>query len=583
MFPVPGAYNPIDSLSQLYLDNDYIALNTEIETCEDLVQKMYYSNLLGKDKKHIEKLLSAITEINPPDDYISILLSKMRARIATLSYFERQENKTLELQRAFNMSPPERYKNAVSFLRMLFDSPAKNMQKMADVLTKHEKRYAFNNRTTYFDHPHIYLWELKAYAYDYYFFFKKNGVPLDYFSEPKEYFSYYLKALLCSYSPQRKNTDFLGIRAHTEECNYPISEVDLDMLVKFTSPKTLKSWLEKYSVQHLTIEDEIDVTQKFINLCASMSRFRIKYWTEQIHSFIMILCLTDLDEASICAIFKALAGVVTEAAMSAPVMAENSFDAIDLAINHMLVNGHCAERTLLLEALLTDEIFSLLIERKNSSFGHILRKFSDEISEEVKRRIRQHIDAIEDVAQKVKQLYFFRYFYTKEFCRSFFQEHFDYLSSEQCYSLLTGQFIPFEKKCWAKFISTLEKQDAARKAQPEMRTFPDWLMVTIEECMILKLLGFDIDLTSLEPYVHYSEHLSFMVNPEAFDYSQVKTENYMWQNLIYSKEYQPYFVKHKSEVLSDDLRKSFDLGIATEEQQKIVYGILLDQDELQRF
>ena len=257
--------------------------------------------------------------------------------------------------------------------------------------------------------------------------------------------------------------------------------------------------------------------------------------------------------------------------------------AIDLAINHMLVNGHCAERTLLLDALLTDEIFSLLIERKNSSFGHILRKFSDEISEEVKRRIRQHIDAIEDVAQKVKQLYFFRYFYTKEFCRSFFQEHFDYLSSEQCYSLLTGQFIPFEKKCWAKFISTLEKQDAARKAQPGMRTFPDWLMVTIEECMILKLLGFDIDLTSLEPYVHYSEHLSFMVNPEAFDYSQVKTENYMWQNLIYSKEYQPYFVKHKSEVLSDDLRKSFDLGIATEEQQKIVYGILLDQDELQRF
>lgn len=113
-----------------------------------------------------------------------------------------------------------------------------------------------------------------------------------------------------------------------------------------------------------------------------------------------------------------------------------------------------------------------------------------------------------------------------------------------------------------------------------MRTFPDWLMVTIEECMILKLLGFDIDLTSLEPYVHYSEHLSFMVNPEAFDYSQVKTENYMWQNLIYSKEYQPYFVKHKSEVLSDDLRKSFDLVIATEAQAKIVY-VFYCQDELQ--
>ena len=582
-FPVPNAYEPLDPLFQLYFDNDYIALNTELENCKDLVQKMYYSNVLGKDKKYVEMLLSTIEELKPPTDYVSVLLYKMRARIATLSHFERQESKTLELQRAFNTSPPEKYKNAVSFLRMLFDSPAKNMQKMEEILSTHEKRYAFNNRTTYFDHSHIGIWELKAFAYDYYFFFKENGIPLDYFSEPKEYLSYYLKALLCSYSPESRDSDILGIGAHKDERYYPIGEVDLDMLVKFTSPKTLKSWLEKYSVQKLKIEDCLDITQKFVNLCASLAHFRIRYWPEQVHCFAIILCLVDLGENSKCTIFKALAEVVAEAAKSAPVMAEEIFEAIDLAINHILVKGNCVERALLLDALLADEIYPVLIERKNSSFGRILRKFSNEISEEVKSRIRQHIDAIEDVAQKVKRLYFFRCFYTREFCRSFFQEHFDYLSSEQCYSLLTGQFIPFEKKCWAKFISTLEKQDAARKAQPGMRTFPDWLMVTIEECMILKLLGFDIDLTSLEPYVHYSEHLSFMVNPEAFAYSQVKTENYMWQNLIYSKEYQPYFVKHKSEVLSDDLRKSFDLGIATEEQQKIVYGILLDQDELQRF
>ena len=101
--------------------------------------------------------------------------------------------------------------------------------------------------------------------------------------------------------------------------------------------------------------------------------------------------------------------------------------------------------------------------------------------------------------------------------------------------------------------------------------------------MILKLLGFEIDLAALGPYAHYSEHLSFMLNPEAFDYSLVNTENYMWQNLIYSKEYQSYFIAHKSEVLSDDLRKIFDFGVASKDQQKIVYGILLDQEELQRF
>lgn len=188
--------------------------------------------MLGKDKKYVEMLLSTIEELKPPTDYVSVLLYKMRARIATLSHFERQESKTLELQRAFNTSPPEKYKNAVSFLRMLFDSPAKNMQKMEEILSTHEKRYAFNNRTTYFDHSHIGIWELKAFAYDYYFFFKENGIPLDYFSEPKEYLSYYLKALLCSYSPESRDSDILGIGAHKDERYYPIGEVDLDMLVK---------------------------------------------------------------------------------------------------------------------------------------------------------------------------------------------------------------------------------------------------------------------------------------------------------------------------------------------------------------
>ncbi len=57
----------------------------------------------------------------------------------------------------------------------------------------------------------------------------------------------------------------------------------------------------------------------------------------------------------------------------------------------------------------------------------------------------------------------------------------------------------------------------------------------------------------------------------------------MWQNLIYSKEYQPYFIAHKSDVLSEELRKNFKLGVATNDQQKIVYGILLEKGELQSF
>ena len=87
----------------------------------------------------------------------------------------------------------------------------------------------------------------------------------------------------------------------------------------------------------------------------------------------------------------------------------------------------------------------------------------------------------------------------------------------------------------------------------------------------------------LKPYVEYSEHLLFMLNLYEFDYSKVDISNYMWRNLIYSKEYRKYFVDHKDKLLTEQLKNIFALGVDTVEQQKIVYGILLEDDEIQRY
>lgn len=65
----------------------------------------------------------------------------------------------------------------------------------------------------------------------------------------------------------------------------------------------------------------------------------------------MIVCLVDLDETSMRAIFKALADVVTAAAKSSPIIAVNVFDAISLVVSYISLRGVCAERTLLLDDL----------------------------------------------------------------------------------------------------------------------------------------------------------------------------------------------------------------------------------------
>ena len=66
-------------------------------------------------------------------------------------------------------------------------------------------------------------------------------------------------------------------------------------------------------------------------------------------------------------------------------------------------------------------------------------------------------------------------------------------------------------------------------------------------------------------------------------FGKVNLDYYMWENLIYTDEYQPYFIKHKDEILTKDLEKVFSNNKADKNCQKIVYGILLDKEKLRSY
>ena len=105
----------------------------------------------------------------------------------------------------------------------------------------------------------------------------------------------------------------------------------------------------------------------------------------------------------------------------------------------------------------------------------------------------------------------------------------------------------------------------------------------INYCIIMHLIDLDFDIKQLEQYKDYSDFVSFILEPKSFDYSKVDIDDYMWQNLVYSKKYQHYFIEHKDEIINDKLKRVFELGIDNRDQQKIVYGILMDDDDLRKF
>ncbi len=158
---IPQASEHIDAHFQLYLNNSYIELANYIKDYPDISVKLYYHHLLGENLEVIEQDIGQESSSISQNDYISVLLHKMRARIATLSLSNRQQNKTHELEQLFS-NVPIKYQDAVSYLKMIFEGPTENKLKMEALLKKQEEKCKRGNSTLYFEHSYTNIWDLQA-------------------------------------------------------------------------------------------------------------------------------------------------------------------------------------------------------------------------------------------------------------------------------------------------------------------------------------------------------------------------------------------------------------------------------------
>lgn len=80
------------------------------------------------------------------------------------------------------------------------------------------------------------------------------------------------------------------------------------------------------------------------------------------------------------------------------------------------------------------------------------------------------------------------------------------------------------------------------ETQIGISTNPDTLLEAIEFAILLKLVGYPIDISCFDKFKDVSAFLAFVLEPNTFDYSQIDTGYYMWQNLIFSPEYQHFLL-----------------------------------------
>ena len=228
-------------------------------------------------------------------------------------------------------------------------------------------------------------------------------------------------------------------------------------------------------------------------------------------------------------------------------------------------------------------MYKTATERCGHALLRVIKKLSTLVSEDFRSSIETDIDSLQDSKEKYRKIYQMRKLINIEKYRTFLTENLESATYTQLFDLVIEKTIDFNDRVYTQFKDIIIRKAEERRNRPGYRTVPDHLISAIELCLFLKLFDYPIDLSELKEQTEFSDHLDFMLNPDDFDYSKVNLDHYMWQNLVYTDEYQSYFIKHKDEILTADLEKVFSSNKADKNCQKIVYGILLDKDKLRSY
>lgn len=566
---------------QYYLGNNYKKLYEILNDNSSLAEKVFYYHILGISYNCIKPFLQEEKETANTGDTVAVLLQRTRQWLVESAAFVDAGETIREVKRIFNTSSLK-YLNATKFLHALFYSVEEHLQEMQKQLEKHEERYRHNPYSYISGHGHTSLWRIQAYAYDYFFFVLWNCIPIQYFNNSKEYLSYYIRAILCTYSPTsylQKNVDDFFDRTHREP--YILNPIDLDIITKYCNSDTLKKWIEKYSVSELKTDEKCDVVALFENLSESFTVFHNRYWGDEIVNLSIIAGLVQLSEAEKTRLVLAASATINSLKDAKGSLLEY-FPAVHRLVSINKCLGEPKAQLSLLQVLVDPSISDVIVERYSYQYQSVVKALSSSCDEKLREKIVETTEAIESPRKKAYAAYTFRTIIPPTEEEKLISELIESFSENQLVALVVEKRIGFDAAKKA-ILQSLQASVARREAQPGVKTFPDAVQSGIDSLLYLYLIGEPVDLFEISRFREYSEHLSFALDPEKYDYSKVNIENYMWQNFMYSEEFKHCFIEHKDELLTSDIEKLLSSSTAPNDVRKVVYGLLLDDSELRGY
>ncbi len=518
-----------DSLFEMSLKNQYKEILDIIRENDNKLENAYYYSLIYQASDELTQIMKDIEEQIKKYDYHNLSIDQK----VTIAIFEfntislrilnfNHDNKEQLRKLSDFLDSASHHSTTFDTIKKMFGDNGNVLNKLNDCLNNHEKYYMEKSTITksggtiYGD-----LFDLQSIAYDYYKFYKKNHLMLDWFNNVEKICEPYIKAILCTYYPDEYQFSN-NVMGKTQVKPYPINHIDIDMIVKHTSFKNFNNWLSYYKVFKIEIDSSIDIVEIFENFCISMRSFWNSHLNEHLQIFSKLISLVELTSEQKHRILNAFIKLVEPDKNKGINLLRNSLNSIWLYIEKHYDDGdnlYSALLKLLVNGqLVRNDIRNIFVSKY--TYKQLITKLYVHADEDI---YKVCVDMIDKNKLNIEKSYFtfvfhkillkFDYNYWQKYIESTISDN---NISEICTYIETG-IITFNDKIKSHVDNMLIEYKKSKV--PGTIYFPDHQKNAIEELLILLLTGRipnleDIDF--LKQYTEDSDYLDFLFNPDSF-------------------------------------------------------------------
>lgn len=573
-----------NELYQLYLCNNYTKLMEEIDN-EDVLQSCLYLSIIeGYSPKFIKTYSEISYEELSEETKIVYLFNKYALdKLKTIDY------KKDSVTRYINGVADAKHRDMMQFYLDTLEGNTERLLIMRESLEKLREQY--RNRKQWFIGCSSLqeLYKIKSIAYEQYMFYFYNNVFFVGYSDLKKVLEPYIEAVVCANGQFDEEKIDVFSRTSKKE-KYCINKYDIDILTKFISLKEFNIWLEEYNVDHFAMNSQmVDyLIECFNNLSNAIVTLGLcSSYNNALNTFINYMQLILHIELS--DVHKSEVVIILKKILSSNEFVENFFslNCPEWRLGLKILNN-LLQKLSVCQAI---EIVKRIVNQKNFwnyyvnvSKYDLEKLFNQLIYNEKKDAIQKNINKLVDSFEGKKKIDMIGLL-KKCFDETSKEMHKVYIF-ENYHELSPGDILDFFFADWLKLseenieeliLETIQIYNEQKRNGYNVS--PNPIERNLELINLLYIIGEIKDLRGLEVIKEKNVFLQFFLDEENFDYDNIDFSHYMWQNIARQSRFMDKIAKHK-EAIIPNIQKRIQFDTATEFEKKILYGYLMEKEEL---